>query len=100
MTRRVTDWQPEAACAEIGPGAFLLDDEADTATAIAMYNQVRPVCDRCPVKTDCLEFALAVEGGAGSSFRSGMYGGRTPKERYRIHKRREQAALDAIAAAA
>lgn len=100
MNRRVIDWQKEAACADIGPGAFILNDEDDDAGASAMYNAARPICAGCPVRAECLEFALDAEAGATPSHRAGIYGGLSPRQRYAVYRERLQAALDALATAA
>lgn len=52
----------------------------------------RTYCGECPVKLECLEFALRVEGGSGHSGRSGIYGGTSARQRYALSaKRRKEA---------
>ena len=46
------------------------------------------VCGRCPVRNQCLEFALASEIGEPNDHRWGIYGGLTPKQRADLAKRR------------
>jgi WhiB family redox-sensing transcriptional regulator len=44
----------------------------------AYYAKARAVCDSCPVRQDCLEYALATDDLHNPC---GMYGGHTAKER-------------------
>lgn len=50
------------------------------------------VCNTCPLIEACLEFAMAVETGNhnGCGTRFGVWGGKTPGERYGLQKRRER----------
>jgi WhiB family redox-sensing transcriptional regulator len=68
-------WQDDAECAESGPEFFFPDEDNRTA---GNYTAARVICGRCPVKVQCLEYALA------NDERSGMYGGLTPAERKRL----------------
>lgn len=47
----------------------------------AFYDKARLVCNRCPVKEQCLEHALV------EKERWGMWGGLTPIERRRIERK-------------
>lgn len=46
------------------------------------YRAARPVCEGCPVRRPCLDYALA----AGEEL--GMWGGLDPDERSRLERRR------------
>jgi WhiB family redox-sensing transcriptional regulator len=48
------------------------------------YDAARQICRTCPVIGDCLDHALR------DNEREGMWGGHTPKERWRIRKARGQ----------
>lgn len=101
MTRPAREWQKQAACADIGPDVFTPDDDPDNdLPAGPMYNAARPICAGCPVRAECLEFALDAEAGATPSHRAGIYGGLSPRQRYAVYRERLQAALDALATAA
>lgn len=52
------------------------------------YALAREVCDECPVRERCLEYAIAYEGRAGENERGGMWGGKTPRERHEIARKR------------
>jgi len=75
--RTLTSWRQEAACHHVDTGVFfpLSDDEAGPA---------RAVCATCPVRKECLEFALATRQG------DGVWGGLTESERRRLRRRRQE----------
>jgi WhiB family transcriptional regulator, redox-sensing transcriptional regulator len=71
-------WSARAACHGLDPRIFFpVDDDAGPAKAI---------CDRCPVREPCLEFAL------GEREREGVWGGCTERERRRLIRQRRRAA--------
>lgn len=74
----MTAWMEDAACAQIGPGLFYVGEKAQARE----YDAARSVCNTCPVKVDCLEFALEVDD------RHGMWGGLSPQEREKVRKQR------------
>lgn len=72
-------WQDQALCREIGPDTFYADHASGASND---YGKAKDVCDRCPVTTECLDFALetrAVEG---------IWGGLNEAERRAERKRR------------
>jgi WhiB family redox-sensing transcriptional regulator len=64
-------WQEDAACQDVDPDVFF--NEALIPTA-------RRVCDGCPVREACLEYALEHE-------RYGFWGGASETERKRMRRR-------------
>ncbi len=72
-------WQNDAACRDADPELFFSNDDADRETALAM-------CAECPVRTECLEQALATR----ESY--GIWGGTDEQERKRLLRRRRRAA--------
>jgi WhiB family redox-sensing transcriptional regulator len=54
--------------------------------------EAKRACHGCPALDVCLEFALTVEDGIGTSGRHGIYGGMTPKERGQLARRKGKAA--------
>ena len=73
------NWRNRAACRGIDPDIFfpVTDEEAEPAKAI---------CNVCPVREACLEFALAARE------REGVWGGATERERRRIVRQRRKTA--------
>ena len=72
-------WRNRAACRGIDPDIFfpITDEDAEPAKAI---------CNACPVREACLEFALAARE------REGVWGGATERERRRIIRQRRKTA--------
>ena len=73
------DWRRQAVCAQTDPEAFFPDKGGSSRDAKA-------VCARCPVISECLEFALAHDE------RFGIWGGTSERERRRIGRERQLAA--------
>lgn len=67
-------WESEAACRGMEPALFFPTVEAEVAEALA-------VCRVCPVRQECLEWALSTRE------RHGIWGGTTEQERRRLMRR-------------
>ncbi len=78
-------WRDDAACRGLDVDVFFpaTDEEAGPAKAI---------CAICPVREECLEFALATRQD------DGVWGGLTETERRRLRRRRRERARAAAAA--
>ncbi|MFE6305191.1 WhiB family transcriptional regulator [Nocardiopsis sp. NPDC057823] len=82
-------WATQALCARIGrPGDWYPDEDDHDATAAAIE-----VCERCPVRTACLEAAMASRW-----LEHGIWGGATRADRRRLRRNRKNAARKAAAA--
>jgi WhiB family redox-sensing transcriptional regulator len=81
LTNPRTDfaWRDAAACRGLDTNVFfpLTDEEADEA---------KTVCAACPVREECLEFALLTRQN------DGVWGGLTEAERRRLRRRRREQA--------
>jgi hypothetical protein len=66
-----TAWMAEALCAQVDPELFVPDTGGSTRPA-------KQVCATCPVRTECLAYALA------HRERFGIWGGVVERERRRI----------------
>lgn len=74
-------WVLDARCASTDPESFFPEKGSLTNQAVLR------VCKRCPVRRDCLEFALA------NDLDYGVWGGFTAMQRRRIKRdRREKGA--------
>ena len=82
-----TDWMDHAACRGAAADVFFLDHGAGPA------DEARTYCDRCPVREDCLDYALA----NGEQF--GIWGGLTLSQRLQVRRARIRASRDAELAA-
>lgn len=78
-TKLMDDWRAEAACLGQDTALFFpdSDDRGDAALAI---------CAACPVRTDCLEWALD------SRQDDGVWGGMVARDRVRLRRQRQAAA--------
>ena len=80
------DWMRGGNCRHYPPAAFFPSDGVGVDAA-------RKICEGCPVKAPCLEYALA------ERIDHGVWGGCSERERRRILKRRRQDAAAAKAGA-
>ena len=67
-------WQDDALCAQTDPDIFLPDKGGSTRDA-------KRICAACPVRQECLDFALAQE-----SNPAGIWGGRSVQERRKMRQ--------------
>lgn len=72
-----TLWMEFALCREVG-GDLWHPDEGEGQTY--MTNRAKEVCNRCPVKPECLDYAMR------NGELLGVWGGTTPAERKRMRK--------------
>lgn len=75
------DWRTRAACLGHDPETFfpLPADRDGEDAAIA-------ICWGCPVKDDCLADAMESETYRLTSGRHGIWGGKTPQQRYAMYR--------------
>jgi WhiB family redox-sensing transcriptional regulator len=71
-------WMERAKCRGAAPSEFFPSDGTGVETA-------QRVCDGCPVRRDCLEYALR------HRIEHGVWGGASERERRRILRRRKVA---------
>jgi WhiB family transcriptional regulator, redox-sensing transcriptional regulator len=72
-----TEWMRSGVCMETDPEAFFPNRGTSAMTA-------KSVCAECPVRTDCLDYALA------HNERFGVWGGLSERER-RLERQRRTA---------
>ena len=71
-------WMDLALCAQVDPEAFFPEKGASPRAA-------KRVCTECPVRTQCLEYALA------NGERFGVWGGLSEQERRKLMRERNAA---------
>ncbi|MCZ3387440.1 MAG: WhiB family transcriptional regulator [Actinomycetia bacterium] len=81
------NWDVEAGCQSIDPEVFFPDRPADRAAA------AKAICRGCPVRTQCLEFAIDAR------LDHGVWGGLTGAERRSLRRSRQRRARRAATAA-
>ena len=79
-------WAERAPCAQADPEAWFPDKGQRELTQLA-----KRICARCPVRAQCLEYALAGADTWGG-IATGIWGGTTPQERGRLRQQRKAAA--------
>lgn len=78
------NWQRNASCVGIDSSIFYPPTDEESGRAKA-------VCAECPVRQDCLEFAITVRE------KEGVWGGATAVERQRLVRRRRRQRRAALA---
>lgn len=73
-------WMRKAACKGLDPAIFYPEIGGNE-----MADQAKAICAKCPVKTDCLEYALA------NYEHDGIWGGTSEKERRSLRRARRRA---------
>jgi WhiB family redox-sensing transcriptional regulator len=76
MASKTSDWRDSAACRHHDPDLFF--PEGTDGPALRQASQAKQVCQRCPVRTPCLRFAIRF------SPAFGVWGGATREERRAI----------------
>lgn len=73
-------WQQKAACRGMGPDLFFTERGAST-------NPAKEICAACPVRVECLEYGMSMQGRGGYDF--GIWGGASARERRRERRVRK-----------
>jgi WhiB family redox-sensing transcriptional regulator len=76
-----SEWKLSAVCASVDPSLWFPEVGPPS-------NKAKELCGLCPVQVECLDYALEQE--AGESFLWGLYGGKTPTERWKILAARQE----------
>ncbi|MGH8896870.1 MAG: WhiB family transcriptional regulator [Egibacteraceae bacterium] len=79
----VTDWRDRAACLDEDPALFF--PIGVTGPALDQTEQAKAVCRDCPVRAQCLDWALATGQDAG------VWGGTSEDERRQLRRTRRRA---------
>ena len=72
------DWRVKASCRSVDPDLFF--PIGTTGIALDQIEQAKAVCNSCPAKEPCLEFALV------TNQESGVWGGTSEEERRKLRK--------------
>ena len=76
------EWRLDAACRDVETSIFFPESDDDAGPALE-------ICATCPVREECLEFALLTRQ------EDGVWGGMTETDRRRLRRRRREAARKA-----
>lgn len=77
------DWRHRAACRDEDPELFF--PVGNSGPALAQIAEAKAVCARCPVVSQCLEWAIS------SGQDAGVWGGLSEDERRSLKRRRARA---------
>ncbi|GLY64695.1 WhiB family transcriptional regulator [Amycolatopsis taiwanensis] len=83
MKRVIVDWRHRAACREEDPELFF--PVSELGPGARQVAQAKSVCARCPVRAECLEYALE------NGLDHGIFGGLTEEERRQVRSRQNVA---------
>ncbi len=84
MTKATGDWRSRAACLSADPELFFPLTSA--GPSVRQIAQAKTVCRRCPVRAECLDFALATRQP------HGVWGGTSELDRSRMRAAAARAA--------
>ena len=88
----MSDWRQRAACRDADPEVFFPPTEDDTSAVVAAHLvATRPICEPCPVRVDCLRWALD----SGQDY--GIWAATTPTGRRQIRRHRAAGLPDPVA---
>ncbi len=73
-----SEWRQRAACRKSDPDLFF--PVGSTGQSLDDINAAKAVCMSCPVRKECLEYALRTNQGVG------VWGGTSEKERRRLRR--------------
>ncbi|RCW46115.1 transcription factor WhiB [Halopolyspora algeriensis] len=73
-----TDWRHRAACRDEDPELFF--PISDMGPGARQAEQAKAVCARCPVRSECLNYAL------NNGLNHGIFGGMTERERHQFNR--------------
>lgn len=79
MAGDATDWRHRAACRDEDPELFF--PVSEVGPGARQVQQAKAVCNRCPVRTECLDTALR------NGLTDGIFGGMTGRERREVARR-------------
>lgn len=72
-------WMDQALCGNVDPSVFFPVKGGSSREA-------KRICGICPVKQQCLDFALERESQHDASVMAGIYGGLSPKQRAELRR--------------
>jgi WhiB family redox-sensing transcriptional regulator len=88
-TGSAVNWRSSAACLSADPDLFF--PISSTGPAERQIARAKVICAGCPVRIQCLDFALTHDQ------THGIWGGTTPEDRQRDRRRRRRRAAAAAA---
>lgn len=86
------DWRDDAACLGTDPALWFAreGDQRRSAAEVKRIREAKAICEGCPVRRECLRFAVC----GGEYF--GIWGGTTEYDRRALRRRYGQDALERL----
>lgn len=81
LNNNTTEWKWDAACTGMGPELFYLE-QGKKAENTMKLQAARQVCNNCPVRRECLDYAID------NFIGFGIWAGTTPQQRKRMRNGR------------
>lgn len=82
MKLNTEEWREDAGCKTIGPKIFFADNENSNQSESRKNDRLaRSICNKCIVKTECLNYAL------NQKIQFGIWGGLSSRERNLVIKK-------------
>lgn len=75
----IADWRERSACRYVEPSLFF--PMGDGVDAFIQTEDAKRICQICPVRSECLDFALQ------ANLESGIWGGTSEDERRKLRRR-------------
>ena len=91
------DWMRDAECQTLWDAADEIFYPVPGSTRASRIEMAQHICSECPVRRECLEHALRIEGSLSCVGRFGIFGGATPSQRAEIAKTRRTTVMGAAA---
>ena len=89
-----TDWHDQAACVGEIPDLFSPNEHGGDSFDRYLIKEAKVVCAQCPVRAQCLEWALDSD----NRVEHGIWGGTTARERRKIIKTRSKIKMGGVKA--
>ena len=86
MIEYAANWRAASACLDTDPDMFF--PVAAGTAASKQIARAQRICQGCPVRPQCLDFAMQ------SGEKDGIWGGTTPEQRIRARRDRNRGAAD------
>ena len=80
IKNKTYEWKPRASCINVDSLIFI-PSEIRGKSISKNYQQAKKYCFQCPVRTECLAYALV------HNLDVGIFGGLTPQERKNLHNK-------------
>jgi WhiB family redox-sensing transcriptional regulator len=83
---REQDWKTQAVCRTVTDPEVFFPATVLGRNADDVHAPARRICATCPVTVDCLSDAMDHERGMARFYRSGVWGGLSPRQRADLHR--------------